>query len=149
MKAWKTLSRRKIFETPKFLTVEMHSVELHDGRVIHDWPWLITPDYANVLAETTDGRFLCFKQTKYAIEGVSLAPVGGFIEPGEAPEAAAKRELIEETGYAADEWHSLGVYAVDANRGAGRAHLFLARSARCVAPIHKDDLEEQRSEEVV
>ena len=144
MKTWKTLSRRAIFETPKFLTVELHSVELHDGRVIHDWPWLVTPDYANVLAETTEGRFLCFRQTKYAVEGISLAPVGGFIEPGEPPLEAAKRELLEETGHAAGEWQSLGVYTVDANRGAGKAHLFLARGAHCVAPIHKDDLEEQQ-----
>ena len=44
---------------------------------------------------------------------------------------------------AAEEWHALGSYPVDGNRGAGVAHLFLARGARRVTEIHADDLEEQ------
>jgi len=139
----KTLSRRLLCQPNKFLTVEIHELELPDGRRIDDWPWLITPDYANVLARTADGRFLCFRQRKYAIEGESLAPMGGFIEPGEAPLAAAQRELLEESGYTAPEWHALGSYVVDANRGAGTAHLFLALDARFERPSVPGDLEAQ------
>ena len=85
----------------------------------------------------------CFRQFKYAVEGVSLAPVGGYLEPGEDPLAGAQRELLEETGYQADEWIPLGQVAVDANRGAGIAYLYLARGARRVAEPDADDLEEQ------
>jgi ADP-ribose pyrophosphatase len=143
MKPWKTLSRRTVFQHERFLSVELHEVGLPDGRVIHVWPWIVTPDYVNVLAETHDGRFLCFRQTKYAVEGVSLAPVGGYIEPGEAPEAAARRELLEETGYASPDWIHVGTYAVDANRGVGKAYLFIARRATRVTSPSADDLEEQ------
>ena len=139
----KTVSRRLLCQPNKFLAVEIHEVELPDGRRIEDWPWLITPDYVNVLARTPEGRFLCFRQTKYAIEGESLAPIGGYIEPGEAPLAAAQRELLEETGYSATEWHSLESYAVDSNRGAGKAHFFLALNARYDRPSIADDLEPQ------
>ena len=59
------------------------------------------------------------------------------------PLEAARREVLEETGYAAPEWIALGAYAVDGNRGCGRAHLFLARDARPVRAIAADDLEEQ------
>jgi ADP-ribose pyrophosphatase len=143
MQPWKTLSRRVLLRHNKFLTVEVHAVELPDGRVIDDWAWVITPDFVNIVATTETGQFLCFRQTKYAVAGISLAPPGGYIEPGEDPLAAAQRELLEETGYAAPEWVSLGHYAVDSNRGAGTAYFFLARQAHRVADPIADDLEEQ------
>jgi len=143
MQTWKTLSRRTIMDHGKFLRVEEHAVALPDGRVIPDWPWLILPDYVNIMAVTEKGEFLCFRQTKYAVEGTSLAPVGGYLEAGEEPLAAAQRELLEETGYEAPEWTDLGHYVVDGNRGAGTAYLFLARGARPVSTPHADDLEEQ------
>lgn len=139
---WKTLSRRTILEHSKYLTVEEHAVELPDGRVISDWPWVITPDYVNVAVLTSEGQFLCFRQTKYAVEGVSLAPVGGYLEPGEDPLHGAQRELMEEAGYTSSQWIDLGHYVVGGNRGIAKAHLYLARDARQVAEPDADDLEE-------
>lgn len=141
---WKTLDRRLVLDCGKFLKVEMHTIELPDGRRIDDWAWVIAPDFINVVAETVDGDYLCFRQTKYAVVGTSLAVVGGYIEPGEEPLAAAQRELREETGYEASEWHSLGAFPVEANRGVQTAYFFLARGARCIAAPVADDLEEQQ-----
>jgi len=143
MESWKTLSRRVVLDYSEFLVVEEHVVQLPDGQIIPNWPWVVTPDYVNVVAITRDGLFLCFRQTKYAIEGTSLATVGGFLEPDEAPLVAAKRELLEETGYEAEEWTSLGSYRTDANRGVGMAYFFLARGAHWVSEPDSDDLEEQ------
>ncbi|MCB9153921.1 MAG: NUDIX hydrolase [Caldilineae bacterium] len=142
MQPWKTLSRRTILNHSKYLAVEEHAVELPDGRVIPDWPWIITPDYVNVAAMDSDGRFLVFRQNKYGIDGTSFAPVGGYLEPGEDPLAAARRELLEETGYAADDWIDLGHYVVGGNRGIATGYLYLARVARRVAEPDADDLEE-------
>ena len=141
MESWKTLSRRVILDYSKFLVVEEHAVELPDGQVIHDWPWVITPDFVNVVAVTRDGLFVCFRQTKYGIEGTSLATVGGFLEPGEVPLEAAQRELLEETGHEAAEWRSLGRLSMDGNRGMGHAHMFLACGLRAVAQPDSGDLE--------
>lgn len=142
LQPWKTLFRRTILEHSKYLTVEEHAVELPDGRVIPDWPWIITPDYVNVAVLTGEGQFLCFRQTKYAVEGVSLAPVGGYLEPGEEPLCGAQRELMEEAGYQSSRWIDLGHYVVGGNRGIATAHLFLACDARQVAEPDADDLEE-------
>ncbi|MBI4787065.1 MAG: NUDIX hydrolase [Chloroflexi bacterium] len=144
MQPWKTLARRTILDHSKYLAVEEHTVELPNGRIISDWPWVVTPDYINVVAITDEAKYLLFRQTKYTVEGTSLAPVGGYLEPGEEPLAAAQRELLEETGHAAREWVSLGHFQVDGNRGCGTAHLFLARGAHRVAERSADDLEEQQ-----
>lgn len=141
---WKTLSRETVFSRRPWLEVEQHQVALPDGKIIPDWTWVVTPEFVNVVAVTMDGSWLCFRQVKYAVQGETLALVGGLLEPGESPEAAAKRELMEETGYEATAWESLGSYAVDANRGAGVAHLFLARGARRSSQPQGGDLEEQR-----
>ncbi|MCP4419129.1 MAG: NUDIX hydrolase, partial [Chloroflexi bacterium] len=144
MELWKTIQRRTILDHSKFLQIEEHVVQLPNGRIINNWPWVVTPDFINVVAVTEDGRFPIFRQTKYSIQGISLAPVGGYLEPGEEPLAAAQRELREETGYVASEWHPLGQFPVDGNRGAGTAHFFLAQQAQFAVPIDADDLEEQQ-----
>lgn len=143
MLTWKTLKRRHVLDRGRFLQVEDHTVQLPDGRVIEPWPWLDMPSYTNTVVETADGLFLFFRQTKYAVPTVTLAPVGGYLEPGEDPLAGAQRELLEETGHAAPEWHALGQFACDGNRGGGVAHLFLARGATFVTARNADDLEEQ------
>jgi ADP-ribose pyrophosphatase len=142
MKTFKTLARRTILPHGKFLTVEEHTIEAPNGQVIDDWPWVITPDYINLMVETADGRWLLLRQTKYAVSEPHLAPVGGYLEPGEDPLETARRELLEETGYEAPEWISLGSYGVDASRGVAVGHLFLARGARRIAPPDDGDLEE-------
>lgn len=143
LRPWETVSRQTILQHSKFLTVESHTVRLPDGRLIPDWSWVVAPDAAIVIAVTEDGQFLCFRQTKYAVEGTTLAPVGGMLEMGGAPIDAARRELREEMGYEAGEWVNLGNYVLDPNRGVGTMHLFLALNARRVAEPDSDDLEDQ------
>ena len=143
MQTWKTIARKELLNHSKYLNVEVHTIELPNGRIIDNWPWVKKPEYVNVLARSEEGDFLCFRQTKYAVEGTSLAPVGGYIEPGEDALAAAKRELMEELGFEAKEWTNLGNFIVDGNHGAGVAHLYLAQKARKVKEPNADDLEEQ------
>ncbi|MDT8381957.1 MAG: NUDIX hydrolase [Brevefilum sp.] len=142
-KLMKTLSRDLVLDMSPFLKVEKHKVGLPDGKIIEDWPWLITPDFANVVVITPENKFLIFRQAKYSVQGSTLAPVGGYIEKGEEPLAAAKRELLEEAGYKAPHWENLGQFAVDGNRGNGVAYFFLARDAYPVTEPDADDLEEQ------
>ncbi len=143
LRVWETVSKKTILRHSKFLTVESHTVKLPDGQIILDWAWLIIPSAVIVLPVTPDHKFLCFRQTKYAVDGTVLAPVGGMLEPGETPLEAAKRELLEEMGCEASEWINLGGHILDPNRGTATMHLFLALDTKQVAQPNSDDLEDQ------
>jgi ADP-ribose pyrophosphatase len=142
MRQWKTLKKETILDHSKFLKVEKHTIELPDGKIIRDWPWVVSPDYVLVLPLTDRKTLLLFRQTKYAVEETSLAPVGGYLEPGENALAAAKRELREEIGCEASEWIPLGSYPNNGNHGGGHGHLFLAIHAQKLGEPIIDDLEE-------
>ncbi|MGH8020872.1 MAG: NUDIX hydrolase [Opitutaceae bacterium] len=57
-------------------------------------------DWVNVVAVTLSGELVLVNQYRYGIEAHSLEVPGGVMEPGEDPIVAARRELLEETGYA-------------------------------------------------
>lgn len=142
MELWKTLRKTLVLERGRFLKVEDHALQLPDGQTIWVWPWVITPNFINVVLVTTDGQFVCFRQTKYAC-GHTTAVIGGYIEDAEDPLMAAQRETLEETGYQASDWQLLGEWVVDANRGCGRAFGYLATGATRIQAPNADDLEEQ------
>lgn len=141
MNTWKTLSSKIILELGRWLRVESHNIQSPDGRVINDWAWIVTPSSVTILPETTDGRFVVLRESRYAFEGDSLGMVGGYIEDGETPLQAAKRELLEETGYKADNWINLGNFWISGTRGIGQRNFFLARSAHFFAPPTEKDPE--------
>src|SRR5688500_11226486 len=59
------------------------------------------PDWCNVVAETVTGEIVLVWQYRFGTDAISLEIPGGVIDPGEAPDVAALRELREETGYEA------------------------------------------------
>lgn len=137
-----SLSAPQCLVNSKFLKLSLHSVELPSGQVVHDWLWIDYHDRVNVLVQNAEGKFLVFEQTKYALEGrQSLAIVGGIVEPGEDAHETAKREVEEELHQECAEFHALGRYRTDVNRGVGWLNSFLATGCSTA----KHHLEEQQS----
>jgi ADP-ribose pyrophosphatase len=143
---WKTLGRELLLSAPPWLTVFSERVELPSGRVVNDFYNIVLPQFALIVPWTEDGKLVLVRGYKHGVGRINLSPPAGLIEPGEEPLATARRELLEETGYEADDWQSLGDYVVDGNRGCGRMHLFAASSARLVRPPRDDDGEVLRTE---
>ena len=139
---WRVLSRTELFDGRPWLRVWAERVELPDGRVVDDFYALEMPHYALVVATTADDRVLVQRGYKHGARRTGIHMPAGYLEPGESPLAAAQRELLEETGYAADDWEPLGRFVSDGNRGGGDAYLFRARDIREIAAPASDDLEE-------
>jgi ADP-ribose pyrophosphatase len=102
----KTRSSRTLY-SGRVLTLEILDVELEDGRpAVRE---IIRHARAVcVLPRRPDGRFVWVRQFRKAMEEEVVEVCAGLVEPGEAPEAAARRELSEETGLAADRLIHLG-----------------------------------------
>jgi ADP-ribose pyrophosphatase len=62
-----------------------------------------------VIAKTPEGKFVLNQEYRHPTKQVLLSGVGGFLEDGEQPEFAAQRELLEETGYTAENFKCIGL----------------------------------------
>ena len=66
------------------------------------------PDWVNVIALTKNNEVVLIEQFRHGAEEIILEIPGGMIDDDEEPEPAAKRELLEETGYSSDNFIFLG-----------------------------------------
>lgn len=138
---WKVLDREYIIKRP-WLTARRDKVELPDGRVIEEYYVLEYPDWVNVIAITKEGQFVMERQYRHGLGVDSTELPCGVMEKDEEPLEAAKRELLEETGYAGGEWTKL--MAIGANPGSQNnlTHCFLAVGVEKIAEQSLDDTEE-------
>jgi ADP-ribose pyrophosphatase len=139
---WSLRQRTLAFAAPPWVELYQDTWELPGGRVRDGFHRIVLPEYALVVPVTPDGQFVMVREFKQGPGEICLnAPAGGLHE-GESPLDGARRELLEETGYAADDWEALGTFALDGSTGCGRGHLFLARGARRVAAPRLDEMED-------
>lgn len=104
---WKRRSSKIVSDCRVFRVREDQSVCESDGKngtffVIE------SPDWVNIIALTDKKEMILIEQFRHGADEVVLEIPGGMIDPGERPEDAAGRELLEETGYSAGELILLG-----------------------------------------
>ena len=140
---WKTLASKTLLER-WWLTLREDRVRLPSGAEIDEFHVAEYPDWALAIAVTDDGQAVLVEQYRYAVDRVALEFAAGVIAPNEPPLEAARRELLEETGYEADDWTALGKCAVEPARHTNYGHLFVAHGARRVAAPALDATEDLR-----
>lgn len=140
--AWTRRATRLVLDRWPWLRVHEDDVELPNGRRLDGFLRVEGRDHAEIFAITADQRVVLVRQYKPGPQRVVLQVPAGYLEADETAEACARRELLEETGYAATAWEHLGSYGVDGNRGFGTAHLFLARDVEFQQPADPGDDED-------
>jgi ADP-ribose pyrophosphatase len=141
-KTWTILGEQILLDAKPFVQVARQHVLTSDGRHIDDYYQVWLADFAIVCAFTAGNEVITLWQYKHGARRHGLTFPAGTIDANEAPEQAARRELMEETGYEARRLRFLGRYALSGNQGCGFAHLFIAEDCVKVAEPRSGDLEE-------
>jgi ADP-ribose pyrophosphatase len=137
---WERLRSERLFETPYF-ALRSDRLRLPDGTVKDPYYVIERPDAAIIFPLTKEGEVVLVRQYRPPLERMELGLPAGLVEEGEKPEAAARRELLEETGYSGDEWEALGALASSPSLKDNWAHLFLASGVEKTSAPDPDEHE--------
>jgi ADP-ribose pyrophosphatase len=96
------------------------------------------PDWVSVAAVTTDYRIVVVRQYRFGVAHFTTELPAGLVLQGETHEAAARRELLEETGYSSSDWVYLGWVEPNPAFQNNRLHQWLARDVRKTRDIRLD-----------
>lgn len=127
---------------------------LPDGKVYEPFYNYSRRDYAVVVASDEEGNYLCVRQFRPGIRKVTTEFPAGGIERTDGREygsgcgtaaedalEAARRELLEETGYVSDDWNCLIAVPSSATISDNYAYVFEARNCRKSAGQKLDETE--------
>jgi len=140
VRKWTRQSSEQLFEHRLF-TLEEQALRADNGDrrsalVLHPTDWV------NMIAIDDHGKCVMVRQWRFGIEAETLEIPGGMVEPGEDSLAAAQRELLEETGYEAQQWTQLGDIEPNPAIQSNRCALWLASGLRHVSKPLGDGEEE-------
>ena len=138
---WKTLSQKYLIEKP-WLTARVDKVQLPTGVIIDEYYVLEYPDWVNTIAITKDGKFVFVRQYRYAIGKTVNELCAGVVEKGEDPMDAAKRELMEETGFGGGNWQEWMTISANPSTHTNLTHCYLATDVEPLGKQHLDQGED-------
>ena len=139
---WKSLKRENILKKEPWFIITEETVELPNGKIINDYFNIKMPNYCSVFAIDKNDQVLLLRSYRHAIGEETITLPGGMIENNEKPIDGIKRELLEETGYIAQNWKGLGNYIGNSSRGCGNYFFFFADNATKIQNENSGDLEE-------
>ena len=134
------------------MTVESRKIaslgdlKLHRDRIVSKTgfemvhPRLLVDNFSIVVPVLGRDKLVMVWNYRHAIQGWELELPAGHIENGESPEACAKRELEEETGYSAGSWKRLGWFHPSPGISPQRAYAYLARKLK-PGVLHREPYE--------
>jgi 8-oxo-dGTP pyrophosphatase MutT (NUDIX family) len=140
------ITKRELLHEGAWLNMR-RTTFVNDAKIEGRWEFIASKkgDIAGIIAFTDENKAVLIKQYRVPMEAYVLQLPAGFIDPAdESPETSAKRELLEETGYAAERVVSLGIFPFSAGLSNMKMHLFVGFNAKKIAePTHEaeEDIE--------
>ena len=142
IKPWRHISSRVLART-RIFTLNAHTRSSAETGREAEYYVLDSVDWINVVAITEDRHIVLVEQYRQGTQHTTLEIPGGMVDPeDESPQAAARRELLEETGYASDSWSHIGVVEPNPATHSNRCFTYLALNAKQIAPPTPEGLEE-------
>jgi ADP-ribose pyrophosphatase len=116
----------RLIHRGRIIEVSTEVLRYSNGRE-HETDFVRHPGAAAVVAVDADNRVCLVRQYRHGIADFLWEIPAGKLDPGEAPDVCAVRELAEETGVSAGSWLSLGLYLPAPGIFTEVIHLYLAR----------------------
>lgn len=142
--SWKRLGRKTIHDT-SHLRVHIDTVQLPNGATIDDYSVVEFNDPVMNVVTDQDGNLLMLEEYRYATDQTMWNIPAGTILPGtEDAAVAARRELLEETGYDSDDITLVGQLYEYPTKATHTVHVFRVKNARKVAEPEHEQTEQMR-----
>jgi ADP-ribose pyrophosphatase len=136
---WRTLGREYLYESP-WCSFRVDGVRLPNGARI-EYGVLESAGFAAVAPVTESGSVVLVRQWRQPGEVFTLELPGGGVESGEDPREAVRRELLEETGYQAEDISPLATLHTSPGRATEVCHLFQCRAVRAISRLWPEPTE--------
>lgn len=142
IKSWETVSSEYLIERP-WLTARRDVLRMPNGKLVPEYYVLEYPTWVNIIAITEEGKYVLVQQYRHALGIVEYELCAGTMDASDkCPMDAAKRELLEETGYAGGDWTELSVLSANPTSMNNLNHTFIAKGVKKVASQHLDETED-------
>ena len=139
--AWHISNRSIALTTPSW-RVEQSTRTHPTSNSPHTFFRVLDEDFVHIIALTTNHQLILIREFHHGIEQPMLTLPGGGLHHGESFANAAKRELLEETGYHAPSLTPLGTFWPSPKRQSNRGEVFLAHNCTLIANPTPDDTED-------
>lgn len=139
---WKLLSSEYLFKTTWF-TIRKDRCETPDKKIVDPYYVYEFPTWVTAVPVTEDNKVVMIRQYRHALGETMWEIPGGCVDDTDADmEAAAARELKEETGYEFSSYQYLGKISANPSTNNNIMHMYLARGGKKVAEQQLDHNEE-------
>jgi 8-oxo-dGTP pyrophosphatase MutT (NUDIX family) len=147
LRLWERLFEQEQYRTRIFSVWKGRFRSPHDARE-RDYDLVRAPHWINVIPLTRQGKVVLIRQYRPGTHEICIEVPGGMVDPGEEPIEAARRELVEETGYRAERIEPLGAVAPNPAFQNNLTYSFLAQNAYPAESQHPDEDEHIETFEV-